>query len=704
MESENKNLENGKEYSVKQLLSTDHRKIIIPDFQRDYCWGNKNYGENNDTDIVSSFIQTLVEEQENGDIVLGKIDVYQNPKNHIHLTDGQQRLTTIYLLLGMLARKTSSPKKEELKNCLISEYEKNDDKESYLQYSIRESSLFFLRDLVNDFFIIENNYSVKDLEKQSWYFKEYDLDPTIKSMLRALNTIETEINKIKEIDFFADFVLNKIKIQYYDVVDRKHGEERFVIINTTGKQLSVSENIKPILLGKIKDANFATKWEERETYFWKNRNKEKKEFTSDKGVTDFMIWCFQIIRKQEAIDLVKISKETLKNNDETAALNSIDSLFGAFQKLESILTNEEIQKQFKFVNNSKEVKTCIHLREIPKQETTNVLLPILYFIEKISDDTNDVNQFVRRLRKNYFDNKREERNSNYLDWRYVLQIIEKSKSLEDCLTFKNENFDRIGVLDIPVFDWYNAEEQLKTELKKENQQLIEEIEDHQDFMGDLNPLFSVVEHREDITTLKLYYDWYVKIQKRDIDNINIRNLYRLNSLLSNGYFDHRGVGGYGYCMLVESRNKSFLLNDFDEIWRKYVNEYSALETFFETKIATYFKENNILGNLMDTHSHYNRVKTWALLEYLYNKNKEIDFEKSISCFWEITQNLKIQGEAEDLFKIGNLKLGVSWFNNKTGWVQYELPLMKMINEIKNEDFNIEDFTREYAEKLKLFLN
>jgi hypothetical protein len=34
---------------------------------------------------------------------------------------------------------------------------KNDDKEPYLQYSQESSLFFFLRDLVNDFFIKENN-------------------------------------------------------------------------------------------------------------------------------------------------------------------------------------------------------------------------------------------------------------------------------------------------------------------------------------------------------------------------------------------------------------------------------------------------------------------------------------------------------------------------------------------------------------------
>ena len=146
-------LSSTQEYSLSKLFSTPNRKIIIPDFQRDYCWGDKTHGEKHDTDIVSSFVDTLIEEfkgNKSTDVLLGKIDVYEHPKNYIYLTDGQQRLTSLYLLLGMLYRNEKNvEQKEKIKRCLISDFEKNhDDKEPYLQYAVRESTVFFLRDLV----------------------------------------------------------------------------------------------------------------------------------------------------------------------------------------------------------------------------------------------------------------------------------------------------------------------------------------------------------------------------------------------------------------------------------------------------------------------------------------------------------------------------------------------------------------------------
>lgn len=529
-------LENTKEYSFSEIFSTSHRKIIIPDFQRDYCWGDKSHGSKQNEDIISGFLETLRSEYKNGTTLLGKIDVYQNPTNHIYLTDGQQRLTSMFLLIGMLHRATiNSGIKEKLKKCLISEFEDGDDKEPYLQYSIRESSIFFLRDLVNNFFIKNNELKVEDISGQPWHFNEYKLDPTVISMLKALKIIQTFLEKKDDnfdIHLFADYVINRIKIQYYDVVDRKHGEERFVIINTTGKGLTATENVKPILLGNVTDKKYSSIWEERETWFWKNRNLNK-EIIADDGVNDFLIWCFQIIEKQDDVDLIKKSKELIKRGDHTGILDKINSLFTSLKLLLDLLPQEDIQSQFQFINDGIEVKNITTLRDLSKEKIQNILLPLLAFIDKISSNEKEVYQFIRRLRKNYFDNKRKERNFNYVDWRHVIQIIDCTSNSEDVLTFNLLNEDEFR--DIPnvennIVRWYNTEEQIKSNLKQTNWNQIEEWEDRKDFMGDISTLLKIhlvnessielpeFESKIDILDselfqkLKIYYENYSKLE------------------------------------------------------------------------------------------------------------------------------------------------------------------------------------------------
>ena len=143
----------GETYTLAELFSGNHR-IVIPDLQRDYCWGNetnkKASGE--EGELVSDFINNLIEQFElkaSDELNLGLFYGYEVPANHIQLCDGQQRLTTLYLLLGMLNKMTGMFRRH-----LISDYEYvHDDKEPYLNYAIRESSLYFLSDLVCKFFI-----------------------------------------------------------------------------------------------------------------------------------------------------------------------------------------------------------------------------------------------------------------------------------------------------------------------------------------------------------------------------------------------------------------------------------------------------------------------------------------------------------------------------------------------------------------------
>lgn len=692
-------LNNPREYSLAELFATEKRKIIIPDFQRDYCWGDSTHGEKHDANIVGNFLKTLIEEylaNKASELQLGKIDVYESPKNHIYLTDGQQRLTTLYLIIGLLYKQT---KIESLKKCLISDYEETkDDQEPYLQYAVRESTLYFLRDLVNEFFIKENTINVSTINKQFWYFREYDLDPSIISIMLALAIIEKELANLKDLNEFSEFITTKIIIQYFDVINKEQGEERFVIINTTGKSLTVSENIKPILLSNSIDSNFAEKWEDRETYFWKNRNKEKENI-ADYGVNQFLKWCFQIEDKQNDIDVIKKAKALLKEKNNEVYLKNIQKHFESLKILLEFIKDTIFQTQFKFVNDNKDVNNLIDLRQLSNEKIQNILLPLIAFISKWEDKKEYAYQFLRRLRKNYFDLKWNDRNKNYVDWRYILQIIDKSNSPSSCL-LNDEPFVKIGI-DLPKSTWFNFEEKLKYELA-DHKQLLEEWEDHKDFMGDLTPIFNVASDNQNVSELQTYYRLYNELSIDTFSfskDVKLQNIYRLNLYLSNGQFDYRGVGGYGYCMLNESTEHKFLQVGFPEIWKMcFEKPKIEIYTFLKSRLKLLIK-NEIFKNedleqiIEDTTKigHHERVKLWAVLEFL-DADEILYYQNSICQFWEYPNLIKID-QIQDInsnnYEIGNLLLGTSYFNNKTGWIKFtDYPLMKKL--YKNKDsFNLE---------------
>lgn len=303
----------GETYTLAELFSGD-RRIIIPDLQRDYCWGNednkKSTGENGElvSDFVNNLLTQFEEYQKKNDkdfLNLGLFYGYEVPANHIQLCDGQQRLTTLYLLLGMINKETIENKDNQLtegkiRRYLISDFEyKHDDKEPYLNYAIRESSLYFLSDLVCHFFIA-NKDNVKTIKSADWYFDYYNLDPSIQSMLKALEKIESLLEgKSSDCVAFGEWLLNKVTFLYFDMENRKNGEETFVVINTTGESLSSTQNLKPLVLQE-KNVNFDNTgfkdgekgidecWEEIETWFWQKR--EGDNDTADAGFAELLRW------------------------------------------------------------------------------------------------------------------------------------------------------------------------------------------------------------------------------------------------------------------------------------------------------------------------------------------------------------------------------------------------------------------------------
>ena len=315
----NKTFQTGMEYCLGDIFNGDN-KIIIPDLQRDYCWGDK-------TALVETFVTNLIDLFNKDDlhITMGLIYGYEEPPQYLQLCDGQQRLTTLFLLLGLLNKRTAN----SFEQYIITDKTR---KEPRLHYAIRENTLFFLFDLVNNFFIDDNlSLPINDIQNQPWYFKDYDVDPSIQSILKALTIIDKQLeNKdIKDkYKTFGEFLIDKVFFLYYDMENRRNGEETFVIINTTGEPLTATENLKPLILSKITDNGkqqaASEDWENWEDFFWQNRGKND---TADIGLKEFFRWVvllqFDIINDNKAAfqnilesmpstDLRKLDLETVK--------------------------------------------------------------------------------------------------------------------------------------------------------------------------------------------------------------------------------------------------------------------------------------------------------------------------------------------------------------------------------------------------------
>lgn len=309
-------LEDGKSYTIRDLFRGDNDKIVIPDLQRDYCWTPEMV-----TGLLNTFVEfsRQMDESDDTKIPMGLIYGYYSENSdiqtdiihpHLQLCDGQQRLTSIFLILGMLNRKSHKlGVKKPYTELLMSDFEKKqDDCEPYLLYAIRESSTYFLSDLTMEFFIGDKINSIDELMYQSWYLNDYKNDPTVNNIIDAIKAIDVVLSD-DSIDLYrlGTFISERMSFLYCDMGNRTNGEETFVVINTTGEPLSGSENLKPVVIrSPINSDNpdSCDQWEEIETWFWKNRNNGND--TSDAGFVEFLRWI-------TALTLCDLNPEGAKN-------------------------------------------------------------------------------------------------------------------------------------------------------------------------------------------------------------------------------------------------------------------------------------------------------------------------------------------------------------------------------------------------------
>lgn len=431
-------MESGKMYALSEIFHGENNKVVIPDLQRDYCWGNPVYS------LVVPFVRSLIEmsnEQEGKeqDITMGLIYGYYDglAPEHLQLCDGQQRLTTLFLMIGVICRLLGG---NEFRNLLMSDFELNeDDHEPYLQYAIRESSLYFLSDLTYNYFFkkgerIEN---VEGIRSQPWFLSNYRLDPTVNSILSATESIERILNDMctEQLRTFGYFITTKIKFLFYDMDNRANGEETFVVINTTGEPLSATQNLKPLVIEHNHHiADVAKKWEDMETWFWQNRHKLGTDYphTADEGMACF----FNVVRLLYA----KSEEEAYKAVDANDCFpykeidfKQIYEAFRAYKRLTGMDFSERMDAPIQYPKQG----------EFYSQKELYAIIPTMQYCLQFSTATDEDIQRVYHLFSNvsrYRDvqRRRDKEDGKLHSLTYSARQLVESMLVPDCLCLKNQ--------------------------------------------------------------------------------------------------------------------------------------------------------------------------------------------------------------------------------------------------------------------------
>ena len=232
------------------------QRIEIPIIQRDYAQGRENKVYLRER-LLGKMIKVL--QDKSGKDTLNLDFVYgTNEHGAMWPLDGQQRLTTLWLLHWYLAVRTNNlaSAKEWL---------------SQFTYENRTTSRDFCKSLCNmdaEAFSQSGMKLVDFIKDQTWFYSQYKQDPTIQGMLRTLggtNIMNSENVDIQ--DGIEEFLANDkncseywerllandcpIHFLFKDMKDENLplSDDLYLKMNARGKQLTDFENFKADLIG-----------------------------------------------------------------------------------------------------------------------------------------------------------------------------------------------------------------------------------------------------------------------------------------------------------------------------------------------------------------------------------------------------------------------------------------------------------------------
>ena len=235
-------------FSFWSLLNS--YKIDIPKIQRDYAQGRAEQKE-----LRKKFLNQIKEALDHPEKPLKLDFIYgaTDENDYLILLDGQQRITTLWLIHWFIAFKTGK-------------LEKNKEIFKKFSYETRQTARDFISklcDMKND---MCNETSLRSyIVRQNWFLHSFNYDPTVRGMLTMLSSGGDDCieSVFKDVDCDAKWKSLTGKeedcpIQFFfkDMSDDKlpQTDDLYIKMNSRGRQLTGFENFKAEFFGyKFKD-------------------------------------------------------------------------------------------------------------------------------------------------------------------------------------------------------------------------------------------------------------------------------------------------------------------------------------------------------------------------------------------------------------------------------------------------------------------
>ncbi len=299
-------------YSTREVFTTflKDRFYKIPEYQRGYKWNEKQIVQ------LINDINGFDAEDENLFYCLQNITLYPSTedKNILHIVDGQQRLTTTYLLF-----------------CYLGFQEYLVDKFSY---AVRESSNNFIQRIQRENkTFVDHILSTSNFDDFCLQEKEEDYDhQDIFYMYSAIRTFDTTIQSLKiNVEVFKEKFANNVKFIVNEIHSNIKEQELFMNLNTGKVPLDGADLVRAIIITRVaKEEMGSFKEDSIKDIVRLNEKRTRIGWELDQ----LNQWWSQENVKNYFTPFVKIeldNQETIEFNEEINPINILYKLWAATQ-------------------------------------------------------------------------------------------------------------------------------------------------------------------------------------------------------------------------------------------------------------------------------------------------------------------------------------------------------------------------------------
>lgn len=229
-----------------------HNSIEIPLIQRDYAQGRKDEKSTKvRKDFLGEIFKYLIPNEKKFlelDFIYG-FNTEENSSKKFVPIDGQQRLTTLWLIYWFVAAKEQVSK----------------DQKGFLNnfhFEVRHSTTVFCERLL-DFLPTFKTPIDYEIKNQSWYFNTWDYDPSITAMLNMLHDIELTYRENHCENVWKLLTENNgpFKLYKLDMDAVGLSDDLYIKMNSRGKTINEFEYFKTGFIDLISDEDLQKRFE-----------------------------------------------------------------------------------------------------------------------------------------------------------------------------------------------------------------------------------------------------------------------------------------------------------------------------------------------------------------------------------------------------------------------------------------------------------